>query len=391
MSVMTLVSCEEDILGELADELSKVIGFDNTKPLEKVTLDMYIITDESTTDNAKKTVNDKINQYLKDRKNKKFDTKLNIHYLTEDEYTAGIAGKNNGIVLINGKSTLDWLVSENRVANLESKYLIHEDNTFKFAKLNATIGKNLLDVARQEITVADGTETALYFVPNNHVIGSYDYIIIDKSVAGTLLYSAEAISEITSIEQISSTSELYSKFTEAQSKGYLEGVNWADAVQVKTGEPYYKAAEHVADGYYCNVMRAPAITEEEAAKAGFAILKDPIVNDTQAYYEGPAEENVKYRTYVQSALEIICAINTESELRNLLQYGIEYTNYYVVNDTVVHKTNNAEVSEDSVYKMNLEYTGDVFIAKYCEDAGWYKWNAQLKESGKKQNAAATVV
>ncbi len=384
MSVMTLVSCEEDILKELGDELSKIAGLDNTKPLEKVTLDLYIITDESTTDNAKKTVNDKINQYLKDRKNRKFDTKLNIHYFTEDEYSDAIAGKTKGIVLINGKSTLDKLVDDNRVANLESKYLINEDNTFKFAKLNATVGQKMLDVARDTVTVGDETETRLYFVPNNHVIDSYDYIIIKKDVAETLLYSEQKIKEITTLEQISETSELYTKFQAAQAKGYLTDVAWTDAVQVKTSEPYYKAAEYEAAGYYCNASRTPEITEEEAAKAGFAVLKDPTIIDTAAYYEGKEEANQKYKSYVQSALEVICAINTESELRNLLQYGIEYTNYTVV-DGIVDPTT---ASADSVYKMNLEYTGDIFLAKYCETPGWYKWNAQLKESGIKQNADA---
>lgn len=408
MSLTCLVSCEEDILKELNDELSKIEGLDNTKPLEKVALDLYIITDESTTKNAMTTVNDKINQYLKDRKNRKFDTKLTIHYLTADEYASEIDDKTQGIVLITGKDMLQELVSDNRLANLESKYLIHEDNTFKFAKLNATVGKKMLDVARQEITVGSEKETALYFVPNNHVVGSYEYLLINKAYADELHMGSDRAAEVDYARDADGNViydganptyneryyELKSAFDAAKSHtdgsgnpDRLIGVNWTDVVKVVTIDEYYKIAEY-EENYYCNMLKAPVITEEEAAEAGFAILKDPSINDTQAYYEGTDEANQKYKSYVQSALEIICAINTESELRNLLQYGIEFTNYYTVDGTVVYSTDTATVSTDSTYKMNIEYTGDVFLAKYCVANSDWKWSAQLKESGIKQNSDA---
>ena len=85
------------------------------------------------------------------------------------------------------------------------------------------------------------------------------------------------------------------------------------------------------------------------------------------------------------AMEIIYAINTDVELRNYLQYGVEYTNYTVVDDLVVPTTD-----PDSLYVMNLLYTGDVFNALYCEAEGFVKWNEDAKKFGELQNADSVI-
>ncbi len=387
MSVMTLVSCEEDILTELNESLSQVEGLDKTVPLEKVTLDLYIITDETTEENAMKTVNDKINQHLKDRKNKKFDTTLKIHYIkvTEDSsYLEQLEGKTSGIVLIDGKDTLDALVSANRLANLEHKDLIYEDNTFKFAQLNLAVGKDLLEMARETVTVSDTEKyKQLNFIPNNHVIGSYKYITFKESIATALYWGEDEIRKITSVDSTKYEDLMYD-FYEA----YPEG-NWEDFVQVREDQPYYMADKYEEDGYYCNILEKPVLNKEEAARAGFAILKDPSVVDTQAFYDSKTEESKKHKSYVQSALEFILALNTDSTLRNYLQYGIENTNYTVKDGKVVPidptKPEYADL-EDSVYKMNIEYTGSVFLAKFCDTyKGEWEWTAELKSSGEDQN------
>ena len=84
-------------------------------------------------------------------------------------------------------------------------------------------------------------------------------------------------------------------------------------------------------------------------------------------------------------MQVIYAINADVELRNYLQYGVEHTNYSVVNGLVV-PTNDPE----SIYNMNLLYTGDVFKALYCEVDGWVKWNENSFTSGKLQNNDAVV-
>ena len=294
MSVMTLVSCEEDILTELNESLSQVEGLDKTVPLEKVTLDLYIITDETTEENAMKTVNDKINQHLKDRKNKKFDTTLKIHYIkvTEDSsYLEQLEGKTSGIVLIDGKDTLDALVSANRLANLEHKDLIYEDNTFKFAQLNLAVGKDLLEMARETVTVSDTEKyKQLNFIPNNHVIGSYKYITFKESIATALYWGEDEIRKITSVDSTKYEDLMYD-FYEA----YPEG-NWEDFVQVREDQPYYMADKYEEDGYYCNILEKPVLNKEEAARAGFAILKDPSVVDTQAFYDSKTEESKKHKS-----------------------------------------------------------------------------------------------
>ena len=42
---------------------------------------------------------------------------------------------------------------------------------------------------------------------------------------------------------------------------------------------------------------------------------------------------------------------------------------------------------DNAYRMKLEYTGNVFIASYCDEIGW---TAEASQNAAKQNAQATL-
>ena len=64
--------------------------------------------------------------------------------------------------------------------------------------------------------------------------------------------------------------------------------------------------------------------------------------------------------------------------RNLLLYGVEFTNYLTdANGNVVSYTEG-----DNVYNMNPIYTGNLFYALYSEQKGW---NKTVKNNGKSQN------
>ena len=90
-------------------------------------------------------------------------------------------------------------------------------------------------------------------------------------------------------------------------------------------------------------------------------------------------------------MEVIYAFNSDVELRNLLLYGVENTNYMAEKDadgnilsvTPVDKA----TSPQSVYEMDILYTGSIFSAYYCDE---YGWNAVLAEQGKLQNADSIV-
>lgn len=355
MSLFALVSCDEDILTEAKDQFDIIFGNYTPVVIEDAALDLYIITDEATQDNAITTVNDKINQYLGDRKNKKFNSKIEIHYYTESQYREAVDQIDSGIVLIAGKTMLDEYVAANKLCDL-APYLSDTSliKKYGFATLNASINKLLLEVAHTD----DGK---LYFVPNNHVIGSYSYIIIDKSIARDKLnFNLTKLSSMTTVE---STAELKDAVTSNSTQ--LGGVTADDVVKVINNATYADKAKYESEGYICNVLSNPVVDEEEAAIAGFGILAGT--------------------TNVDAAMEFIYALNSEETLRNLLQYGVEYTNYVMENGIARPVT-----SGDSVYKMNLVYTGDIFLAHCCETEGWYRFGTSEKANGLLQNKDAYV-
>jgi hypothetical protein len=135
-----------------------------------------------------------------------------------------------------------------------------------------------------------------------------------------------------------------------------------DYVKVVSGS-YEDKAKYEADGYRCNVINVPQVTVEDAFVSAFAIRK--------------GTKNAA------RAMEILYAINTVTAFRNTLQYGVEGTNYELVNGNVERKT-----TGNSVYYMNPLYTGDMFMAYSCADL---RWTDAAKSNGQSQNKASVFV
>jgi len=350
--ILSLASCGDDDIGSYLDHYDW-----QEEEIEKVTLDLYIVVGEGTTENAMTTVRDKINQHLDD----KYYTKLNIHYIAESEYDAEIkritadgSTSNTGIVLINSKEMMDDLMSKDALVDVLG-YLGTKD----FGKLNTQIAPALLNAAVEKN--ASGAD-AMYCVPNNHVIGNYEYVVINKAIAKDMLnYTLTELEAMTTWE---STEALRNDVTTYAAQ-LGENITVDDVVTVKTGNYELRNQYTLEKGYVCNVARLPQTTKEEVYSSAFGILADTENKDR--------------------AMQIIYAINTDTELRNYLQYGVEHTNYTIVNGLVVPTS-----EADSIYNMNLVYTGDVFKALYSEAEGFTKWNQEIFDNGKLQNNDAVV-
>ena len=347
LAVLALVSCE--------DQVGSYLPNYDWKPevVEKKTFDLYIITDSNTDeveDTVFITVQDKINQYIGD----KYNTTLNIHYLTAGEYDAAIAsvtatgGANSGIVLINSKTLADSLMANNSLADLSS-FLDSEE--YDFGTLNVQINANLLAAARED-------NDALFCIPNNHVVGSYEYIAINKNIARDQLHFNEtALKALDNLDDIAEF-EAYVATTEFDVGDVVKHYEGADS------KPYSFAekTELEAAGWIFNVITNPQVTKDEVYSSAFGVL-----SGTDDY---------------ERAMEIIYAINTDTVLRNLLQYGVENTNYKAVDGYAEPITTD--------YKMNINYTGDVFKALYSNTEGWCVWTETDAANGKLQNADSVV-
>ena len=125
-------------------------------------------------------------------------------------------------------------------------------------------------------------------------------------------------------------------------------------VTVENGVPYYYDDNGVC--YYAMPVEYPTVTDEDVYGNMFGVC---------SYNSADT---------VSRCMEILTDLNTNSELRNLLQYGVEEEHYNIIDDQIVR------TEKGEGYRMNLYATGNVFIS-YPQD---------IWESGKQQNREALI-
>ncbi len=97
------------------------------------------------------------------------------------------------------------------------------------------------------------------------------------------------------------------------------------------------------DDYYVVILENPVATEEDLFGSMFAVCN--------------------YSKQLSRAMQIVTLINTDSDFRNLFQYGIEGTNYKV------NAKDCAERTDQNLYDMDIYKTGNMFIAYPDADRG----------------------
>jgi len=341
LSLSVLVGCSDGEIGDYIENYEE-----NKQKEEKLTLNMYIIVDDATTENAKTTVKQMINQHTTST----YNTSVVVNYVSAADYQATIdaAMEKTGvnaphIILITSAEMVDALSS--KLVDL-MPYL--KQKTYQ--KLNTQIAPTLLEAGRQN--------AKLYALPNSHVIGGntgYEYLAIDLEVAEKELYYSKSL--LSSYKSLDDAAELIADITAA-------GYNASDYVYTVNG-PYELKAELEADGMLCNVIKYPVADRETAFSSAFAIVKN------------------EYSQFDDRAMRILNAINSDTELRNLLQYGVRGTNYTLDADGNVQRIS----SGNNVYYMDLKHTGDVFKALFCPELGWTK---AAHDNGVKQNSDSVV-
>ena len=389
MTMLLLVGCVEDEIGGDLDGYKDKYSPSLRKNIE---LDFYIVYEEGTTENAIVTVERMINSHLSDQ----YKTTLDMHYLTMDEYEETVladvqkTGEDRAdIVLVIGKDMFDALYSDHALANLSvsPKQLGGDGSGFlgttKYGKLNTQISTTLLNaslIKEQRTTYQDVPYDVYnrYTIPNNHVIGSYEYVLINKEAARAVNFGNDKLSAMLTYE---STEEL-----RAALASY--GVYDVDeCVKVAVGM-YSDKALYESQGYFCNISRYPTVDAEEAFLSSFAIVR---AENDLSYLEtkdpSPKDEGIvkdtSYLDHYDRCMEVIYALNTDVYFRNLIMYGVKGTNHSVDdNGSIVPYTDGP-----GVYNMNLLYTGDVFKANFCEVMNW---NSAAKLNGEEQNKQSVV-
>jgi len=336
MACTMLVACSDPVIGDGINDYPQT-----AETVERLELNMYIITGDATTDSAKQSVATRIMGHTKIT----YNTDLNVYYVSESEYETTVKNAiNNGgaaaphIILINSENLLNSLLSENKLAELTDYY-----NSRDFGKINPQIAPALLESSK--------INGKLYTVPNNRVLGEYEYLVINKEIAmQTLKYGN---TELSGYKSLDDAAELIAEMND-------NGYDASKYVRIVKGP--YELRESLSVENFCNIISTPTVTSADAFASAFAII-----NNAETKYN-------------DRAMQMIYAINTDIELRNFLQYGVLGANYDNNNGDIVRINDGV-----NTYDMNLIYTGDVFKAYNCSALGW---TDSAKNYGTQQNKDA---
>lgn len=277
----------------------------------------------------------------------------------------------------------------------------------------------------QLFTWAKWCTSGTYGIPNNVVIGEYTYLLVNKELAKKYSYNPEELNSLTKcadfladvknyepgvapiLGDIYTTNMYYwdidtttgainsSKFNvlgsttvgrthdpendmnvTLQCNNVFKNADFTE--QLITIQKYkdldYVVAEGAADQKYAvRMIKGPASLEKiYGEEYELNVLEYP-----RAGYEDIFTNMFAVSEYSRSlsrSMQIITYLNTNSDLRNVLQYGVEGVHYKIDDET------GKLVRLNRDYIMDLESTGNVFMAYPEEDMDVDAW-----EWGKKQN------
>lgn len=142
--------------------------------------------------------------------------------------------------------------------------------------------------------------------------------------------------------------------------GYVtEYTNIAKEYAVRVVKGGGELAEIYAEDYYMNIIESPRAGYDDIFGSMFGVST--------------------YTRSLKRSMEIITYLNTNSDLRNVLQYGVEDVHYELDDDGMLHRLNQN-------YMMDINKTGNVFMAYPEEGMPKNVWTY-----GKAQNTAAKTL
>lgn len=155
-------------------------------------------------------------------------------------------------------------------------------------------------------------------------------------------------------------------------------------------EGEYAAVSYVKGNYS---IRGEALendgvyTDENGHEYYVSVVKYPEVGDNELYGNMFAICSATVNSY--ASMQVITALNTDSKIRNILQYGVEGEHYQIGMDGVLErKALNASYTSNEkpeYYLMDIEKTGNCFVAHPEEGLPEDYW-----EQYKVQNGEAVI-
>lgn len=244
-------------------------------------------------------------------------------------------------------------------------------------------------------------------IPNNNMLAEYTYLLVDKELADKYDYNinnfrsfadlSDFLAKVKASESVVPFAEVpealgvFYTFSEDIAIGtYFDPIKGFNAEDPTSGfkiqnlfevEEYvshlalmeeYEAAGYfggnVGNGYAVKVVKGDASLAEiyaaEDSKYDIKVIQNPFVL-REAVFNGMLAVT-SYSSDNERAMELIEAINTDSVIKNLLQYGIEGVNYEVNENGVVERLNKD-------YMMDNALTGNVYMGYLEEGMDETEW------------------
>lgn len=319
------------------------------------------------------------------------------------------------IVLVLGRERLEELVANGYLEDLDDE--ISETGTSK--ALNDYIHPVLFNH-----TKIDGST---YAIPNNHVIGEYTYLLINRKMAEKYYIHEASISDFKNcvdlIEDIKANETIapvkapfddyltYFWGEDIESDGFSvlastytlsmkqvgvklqpstspsnQKMNVTDVFSTQFADHTLRMKKYADGGYFAknegDEFGVGVVTGDYALRFQYdddyivKTIRTPIAYESDVFSSFFAVST--FTANIKRSMEIITLLNTTSELRNLLQYGIEGTHYSLTDEGAVKRLNND-------YMMDINKTGNVFMAYPEEGMDLKAW-----EYGKLQNSEAAA-
>ncbi len=364
------------------------------------------------------------------------ETVENEHGVPELKYPA-VWDAQADIVFVGGSQNYYKYVNNGWLSEIKS-----EDISNFAPQLNYHLTSALLSAPK--------SDAKIYGIPNNNPLGEYTYLALDNALMekywadvdemGNSLYSAETKRFLDDVLNYEGISPIYSEngkvdFEMLHYWSFTEDYEQAPSTFSLFGGFYTASSTPAETLVYRNVFTLPTYTNALATKVYYEntvkndvkyITQDASVRTAARVVKGTVSDKAAlekdgYTVLTVSApritnedvfgsmfaigavtrdknrnLEILAMLNTEAEIRNLLQYGIEDVNYTL--KTVKDEAGNelgvyADMKADNMYVMDIAKTGNMFVAypnAATSDFANGKYGVDAWADAKKQNLEATL-
>ena len=282
------------------------------------------------------------------------------------------------------------------------------------------------------------TEGGIYGIPTNSVVGEYTWMLLDKSLMDDYLFTADSINSITDENLFRFLAEVKANekdvdpavgninpsnvyYWSVGAEGRLTNENSLlcgsyEIDQVIGVDSYPDMTTIFHDSNYTSQMRAikrmewegylinPDAADYEPGPAAVKFINGGYEVYAENHYDPENGLNGNYyvkmlarpraevddifahmicvnalEDNVARSMEIVTSININSEVRNILQYGVEGENYWIDESGVLHRYNDT-------YMMDINKTGNVFTAHPEEGLRADYWDYAIQ-----QNTDALIV